>query len=122
MNPAEPSTRAPILVVDDNRDTADSMVMLLELEGLDATPAYSAQDALEILDGDKPYGVVICDVRMPDVNGFDLFRAVRYRFPAMHVILVTGKSITDDDVLPHGAQILRKPVEAKALLAALKDV
>ena len=119
MTPSATPPRTPVLIVDDNRDTADSIALLLRLEGFESKAAYSAQDALDVLDGDTHFGAVVCDVRMPDVNGFDLFRAVRHRFPEMHVILVTGKEISDDDGMPFGATVLRKPVEAKALLAAL---
>lgn len=117
-----PSHRKPVLIVDDNRDTADSIALLLTMEGYPAKAAYAAEDALDLLDSETPFGALICDVRMPDLDGFDLFRAVRHRFPDLRIVLVTGKDIMDDDGVPHGATVLRKPVEARALLAALSEV
>ncbi len=108
-----------VLVTDDNRDIVDSLATFLELSGYKAVSAYSARDALDALDGDVPISAVISDVRMPGLDGFDFLRVVRHRFPSMLVILVTGHDITDDDVVPKGATILRKPVDLDQLLKLL---
>jgi len=112
-------TRRAVLVVDDNPDAANALAALLSLEGYETTSVYAAQDAMEQLDVKGAYDFVVSDVRMPDVDGFDFFRAVRHRYPGLRVILVTGKDLADEQ-RPHGATVLQKPVSAKQLLDAMR--
>ena len=63
---AVPSTRLSVLVVDDDRDTADSLAMVLQLHGFVATAAYSGAESLDCV-SECP-DVVILDLYMP---GFD---------------------------------------------------
>ena len=91
----------------------------LVTSGYKTIPAYSAREALDALDGDPSVGFVISDVRMPELDGFDFLRVVKHRFPHLKVILVTGHGITDDDVVPAGATILKKPIEFDSLLRLL---
>src|SRR4051812_38154587 len=72
-----------VLVVDDDRDGADTLVMLLQDFGLDAQAAYSAAGAARVVrDGFRP-GVLVLDIGLPDLDGFevahDLCAALRYR-------------------------------------------
>lgn len=108
-----------VLVTDDNRDVVDALKTFLDMSGYRVIAAYSAREALDALDEDASVGVVISDVRMPGLDGFDFLRVVKHRFPAIKVILVTGHAITDEDVVPAGATILRKPVEFEELLRLL---
>ena len=104
----EPSL-GTILVVDDDRDTADTTAALLESMGLRVTAAYSARDGLDLLDEYPDICLVVSDVRMPGVDGFDFIRVVRHRFPSLPALLTTGLPITDEDVIPRGVLILQKP-------------
>jgi DNA-binding NtrC family response regulator len=108
-----------ILVLDDNRDAADTLAALLASEGHAVRPAYSVRDALDVLDEDPGIAAVLADIRMPDVDGFDFLRVVRLRRPSVNVILITGHAITEEDVVPRGATVLQKPVALPALLEAL---
>jgi CheY-like chemotaxis protein len=119
MDGRDSPSRKAVLVVDDNRDAADALAALLSLEGYQATSVYGAQEAMERLDGGDGFSFVVSDVRMPEVDGFDFFRAVRHRYPDLRVILVTGKDLADEHQ-PHGAIVLRKPVAAADLLAAIQ--
>ena len=108
-----------ILITDDNRDAVDVISTFLVTSGYATIPTYSAREALDALDRDPTVGVVISDVRMPELDGFDFLRVVKHRFPNLKVILVTGHEITNDDVVPLGATILKKPVEFDQLLRLL---
>lgn len=110
-----------ILVVDDDRDAADTVAALLEAMGMTVMPAYSARDGLDRLDECPDVRLVISDVRMPGVDGFDFIRVVRHRFPAMPVLLTTGLPITVDDVVPRGTLILQKPFAADELRRAVEN-
>ncbi len=113
--------RPAVLVIDDNRDVADALAAVLEIAGYKVTALASVRDALDTLDTDATIGIVISDVRMPDLNGFDFLRVVKHRFPYMRVFLVTGQEVTPEDVVPFGAVILEKPVEHDALLRLLQS-
>jgi two-component system response regulator GlrR len=63
---------------------------------------------------------VLSDIRMPDVDGFDLLRVLRHRFPALPIILMSGLPVTPDDVVPTRATILTKPIDPARLLEAIK--
>jgi DNA-binding NtrC family response regulator len=110
-----------VLVTDDNRDVVDALVAFLDMSGYKVIASYSAREALDSLDRDSTVGVVISDVRMPELDGFDFLRVVKHRFPAIKVILVTGHEITDEDVVPAGATILKKPLEFDQLLKLLSE-
>ncbi len=73
------STSAPsrrVLVVDDNQDSVDSMVMLLELLG---NQVYTARDGIEAVEAAERFrpDLVLMDMGMPRMNGYDATRRIR---------------------------------------------
>lgn len=115
---ASPGT---ILVVDDDRDAADTTAALLQTMGLAVMAAYSARDGLDRLDECPDICLVVSDVRMPGVDGFDFIRVVKHRFPALPALLTTGLPITDEDVIPRGVMILQKPYAIAELRGAIAE-
>ena len=113
---------ARILVVDDDHDALDLMSFILEQEGADVICANSASAALQQLNGEK-FGLLISDLGMAGMDGFDLIRQVRAnengdatRLPA---IALTGYVSADDRerVLLAGFQThLPKPLDIDNLL------
>jgi len=80
-----------ILVVDDNRDTADSLAMMLRLQGSDVQVVYDGMAALEALAEKRPDAVLL-DIGMPGMNGHEVARRIRER-PALRqltLIATTG--------------------------------
>ena len=65
-----------ILVIDDNRDAADSLAMLLELYGSTVHTAYSGAAGIEALRAFKPEFVFL-DLSMPEIDGFETARRIR---------------------------------------------
>ena len=118
MSAAPPRT---ILVVDDDRDAADTIAVLLEATGMAVLSAYSAREGLDRLDECPGICLVISDIRMPGVDGFDFLRVVKHRFPSLPTVLTTGLPITDDDVVPRGALILQKPFAVEDLKRAVAE-
>jgi CheY-like chemotaxis protein len=117
MNP-----KPKILIVDDNADFAEVLAVLLTQHGHPATVAEGAEEALDKLDEDATIGVIITDLRMPGVDGMDFRRVVRYRFPKMPVLLMTGMPLDEDDLPPADAVLLQKPFSFQAVIAALARV
>jgi len=76
---AKPASRqgpARVLIVDDNRDAADSLAMLLALDGHDVQVAYAGGEALDAVRDFQP-SVVVLDLGLPDLNGFEVARRLR---------------------------------------------
>jgi len=98
----EPRTLAPggrhrVLVVDDNQDGAESMTFLLRAMGQDATMALDGEQALELAVSFQP-DVVLMDIGLPRLNGYDAGRRIREMPGGDRVVLValTGWGQDDD--------------------------
>ncbi|WP_043460967.1 PAS domain-containing hybrid sensor histidine kinase/response regulator [Azohydromonas australica] len=93
---AAPAASRRVLVVDDNRDSADSMVALLQLLGHEAHAVYGARAAAEAARGFRPQ-VVLLDLNMPDGDGFSVLRQLREVMPGpLFVAAMTGYGLETD--------------------------
>jgi CheY-like chemotaxis protein len=84
---AQSITNRRILVVDDNRDAAQSLKMLLKLQGADAQVAYSGSEALQVMSSFQPE-VVFLDIGMPEMDGHEVARLIRQHPEFQDVILI----------------------------------
>ncbi len=113
-----------VLVVDDEAEIADLMRTVLEGAGFDVATAESGAVALELL-AEARFDAIVSDVRMPDLDGAALWRAVRERQPhlARRLLFVTGDtlSLQARQVLEEtGCASLDKPFVNADLLAAVR--
>ncbi len=76
MGASQTGERIRILVVDDNEDAADSLAQALRLSGHQVEVAYSGMSALAWVRSLQP-DVVVCDLGMPEITGYDFALAVR---------------------------------------------
>jgi CheY-like chemotaxis protein len=112
-----------ILVVEDNRDTAESLRLLLGLYGYDVAVAYSGPDGIRAAERYRP-DVVLCDIGLPGLDGYGVARKLRGN-PATaraRLIAVTAYGQDEDRRRSHEAgfeQHLVKPVDLNALLRVL---
>ena len=82
--------RQRILVVDDNRDSAESMAMLLRLGGHEVTVAHDGPKALELAATEKP-GVLLVDIGLPGMDGYEVCRRLREMgLTESRIIALTG--------------------------------
>src|SRR5215472_14998083 len=81
---------ATVLLVDDDREVLDTLVLTLKRGGYDVVPAESGTRALDLLAGGAVVDLMLTDVVMPDINGFNLARIVRMRHPRMRILFLTG--------------------------------
>jgi CheY-like chemotaxis protein len=119
------STRRKILVVDDNRDSAMSLSLLLELDGHEVRRAYDGLEALEIADHFRPE-VTLLDIGMPRLDGYGAARELRRRDWARGSLLValTGWGQQEDKRLAREAGFdhhMVKPVDPDALRRLLAE-
>ena len=89
--------RLKILVVDDNRDAAETLSMLLQLKGHDVRIAYDGENALLLAEDFRPE-MVLLDLGMPKMNGYETCRRIRDHGwgGQMTLIAVTGWGQEDD--------------------------
>lgn len=130
---AEPASKTPvpapgrsdasgkrILIVDDNMQAADSLVKLLNKVGAQAQALYSGEEALA--HGAEEYDVILLDVGMPRMDGYELVRELRKRGIDCPIIALTGYGMAEDKKRALDAGFtshLTKPIGLKELTAAL---
>jgi PAS domain S-box-containing protein len=115
-----------VLVVDDNIDAGDSLAALLAVLGAQVQVARDGQQALKTLEGFAP-AVVLLDIGMPVMNGYDVARAIHQRMPERRPLLValTGWGQEEDRRRAREAGFdhhLVKPAEVDALQQLLASV
>ncbi len=76
LPPLAPRKSLRVLVVEDNRDSAETLARLLELSGYGVSVAYTAIEGFETAKRERP-DVILCDIGLPDSNGFALAEALR---------------------------------------------
>jgi two-component system, sensor histidine kinase len=117
--PESKSGRRRVLVIEDHRDTADSMQMLLELMGHEVAVAVNGPDGLRMALDWAPR-VVLCDIALPGLNGYEVARRLRVD-PAtagLVLIAITGYGQEADRQRSRAAGFdihLVKPVEPAEL-------
>ncbi len=108
-----------ILVVDDDRRMAKTLADIFQVKGYEVEVAHSGPEALEKVAGGR-FDCVLTDIKMPEMNGVELYRAIKARQPDLPVVLMTAYS-TDKLVqegLEEGAvAALTKPLDINLLLS-----
>ena len=119
-----PATRLRVLIVDDYPDSADAASLLLMLYGHECRTATTGQGALEqaaIFDPD----VVILDIGLPDISGYEVARTLRARSRArpLYLAAVTGSGLPEDRAKAFAAGFdyhITKPADLKKLSLIMK--
>jgi CheY-like chemotaxis protein len=117
-----------VLAVEDVADSREVLVLLLEAHGARVTAVATAQEALGVLDRERP-DVVVSDITMPGESGIDLIRKVRERpkegggdIPAVALTALTSPEARAE-ILAAGFQAhLGKPVESDDLVTVIRAV
>jgi CheY-like chemotaxis protein len=116
-----------ILIVEDALDLG--RMLRLALETLDRTLSVrviqSAEEALLELSAAPPVSLIISDIRLPGMSGFDLLKKVRLRSPETRIMLITG--LSDENVIRQAAEakvdrFMRKPIEMSEFLRTAAEL
>jgi CheY-like chemotaxis protein len=106
-----------ILIVDDNSDAADSLALLLRLNGHNTQSVYVPEEALERTLQFRPQ-IVLLDIGLPRIDGYEVARRIRARDEVVKLIALTGYGQRDDieraRVAGFDAHLI-KPVDLAAL-------
>ncbi len=123
----EAATGLNVLVVDDNADAAESLALILQMDGHVARVAHDGLRALELQEQFRPQ-VVFLDIGMPEMDGYEVARQIRQRYPSPPPVLValSGWGAKEDQMRALAAGFdhhLTKPADlatVERLLAGLK--
>ncbi len=120
MTPVNPEPR--ILLVDDNTIVRDMLVDLVGSLGYHVDAAAGGEEALDLFDRGR-YGLVLTDLVMPGMSGWQVLAALRQRDPHIPVVIVTGSPIVSDPrAAQPGVAVLKKPVDVTALDSMIKQM
>lgn len=119
--------KGKVIVVDDESDVRDVIRLQLEQKGLNVLEAEDGQKAIEILKtGDNlvNVGLILCDIRMPKVNGVECIDYFKQEAPSIPIVVITGYPDTELAIglMKKGVKdYLVKPVEKEKLLEVVDE-
>jgi DNA-binding response OmpR family regulator len=122
---SETPVKPKVLVADDERVIADTLAIILNQSGFEATAVYTGEKAVETAKTLRP-DMLISDVIMTDLNGIDAAIRIREILPFCKILLFSGQAATADLLdrarnQGHEFEILAKPVHPQDLLARLRS-
>lgn len=103
-----------VLLIDDEPSVLNALCLLLKAIGYDAKGYNDPKEALSYIDSEEgaKIDIVLCDLRMPDMNGFDVLKAIRSKNSELMFVLISAHANTEDvqEALSLGANgFLGKP-------------
>jgi DNA-binding NtrC family response regulator len=113
-----------ILLIDDDKNTADGLRKILLQDGYDTSCVYTGNEAIGLIDAEH-FDIVITDMKLPDISGFSIIEKVKKKDADMPVIMITAFSSlqTAIDAMKKGADdYLTKPVNIEELELILKKI
>jgi len=113
-----------LLLVDDEEEFLMASSQALGRRGFDVEIAPNGVTALEMV-GKSEFDVLVLDVKMPDIDGIEVFKQIRETLPDLPVVLLTGHSSIDDafQTSKNGvADYLSKPIDMDELATRLHEV
>ncbi len=118
-----------ICVVDDDKPLCDSLKNLLVSGGYDVDTAYTGDEALKKMEGDAFKGdslkIIILDVRLPDVNGVEIYEKIKSTNPGVGVIFISGVPLNDsaDNTIKKNNYVyLHKPFDPENLIKMIERI
>ena len=115
-----------VLVVDDDKDVRDILFSVLQSRGIHADTATNGREALDLI-AQHPYAVVVLDLMMPEVDGFEVLATLQASgtMPVVLVVTAADQGLTDrlDPSLIHG--LVRKPFDPQEIadvISACADI
>jgi DNA-binding response OmpR family regulator len=111
-----------VLLVDDEEKFVEALSERLQMRDLANETVYDGEQALNFVD-DKEPDVMVLDLKMPGIDGMEVLRRVKKKFPAIQVIILTGHGTDRDEEESRRIGIfdyLKKPVDIEVLVSRIK--
>jgi CheY-like chemotaxis protein len=118
------------IIVDDEQDIRISIQDVLEKRGFDVVQCDSATACFETIrkakDEKKEFGIIVLDIRMPGINGFEAFNEIQRLMPNANVLFITAyeysEKFVSEKVSSPKVRVLRKPFGRTELLQTVNEV
>lgn len=117
-----------VLVCDDEKDVREVIRLQLEQHGLHVLEAENGEEAIKIINSENNLvnlGMILCDIRMPKINGVEAIDYLKKNAPGIPIVVITGYPDTElaVDLMKKGVKdYLVKPVEKEKLLKVVDSV
>lgn len=114
-----------VLIVEDEFAIRSFIALNLKKEGFEVLEAEDGEAAVEIFQSIKDIGIVLLDVMMPKLDGFEVLKIIRKERPDVGIIMLTARTSDQDKVtgLEHGADdYISKPFSPAELIARIKSL
>ncbi|MBQ3060052.1 MAG: response regulator [Desulfovibrio sp.] len=110
-----------VLLVDDERRFVETLAERLSMRGLAPRVAHDGQQALKAVT--MPTDVIVLDLRMPGMDGFEVLRSVKQNNPKVQVIILTGHGGDGEEEMAYrmgACDFLKKPIDIDDLLQSIR--
>jgi len=114
-----------ILLADDEDQLRGILTRVLQAQGWEVLAVPNGREAVEAWPQDgQPFDLLILDLRMPELGGVPVWRALRERQPQPQVLFISGHGTGEqwDVVLEEGLPYLRKPFRPSALVSRVREL
>ncbi len=119
-----------VFIVDDDRDFAQSLALLMKRRGHEVEVAFSGEEAIERfrqqnVNKEQSFDITFMDVMLSGKNGVESFMEIRELRPDARVVMMTGFSVKQllEQAVEHGAwRVLEKPIDIQKMLDMLEDI
>ena len=114
-----------ILIVEDDKDMADSCKRLFKRSGISTAVAYTGRESIQMINKDNRIDIVLADLKMPEMDGIELLTRIKRHSPSIEVIIMTGYGTIHNAVkaLKLGAtDYITKPFNKDELLNAVNKI
>ncbi|MFQ5788179.1 MAG: response regulator, partial [Thermodesulfobacteriota bacterium] len=108
-----------VLVIDDEKGVRETLSLILKMEGYEVESSESATTGLELIDQGKNYDFIICDIRMPGMDGIKFIKEAQNRDTGSILIMITAYGTLEDSIeaIKSGAsEYISKPINTEELL------
>lgn len=121
MESGDGVTVRSVVVIDDNESIAEVLADFLKSAGYTVRVATSARDGIKLVEKTIP-DAVVCDMRMPELNGSDVIEKLKKDSRTSHIPIVLVTSYCTPEVLGIGDALLLKPVRCNDLVSAVQHL
>jgi CheY-like chemotaxis protein len=114
-----------VLIVDDDLRNIFALSSLLERQQMQVLFAENGRDGIEVLEKDPSIEIVLMDIMMPEMDGYDTMRAIRRipKFKSLPIITLTAKAMKGDRdkcIAAGASDYITKPVDVAQLLSMMR--
>jgi CheY-like chemotaxis protein len=114
-----------VLIVDDDVRNVFALTSVFEARGMEVLFAENGRDGLSVLEDNPDVDLVLMDIMMPEMDGYETTRAVRERpeFKSLPIVALTAKAMKDDrekSIASGASDYITKPVDVDQLLSLMR--